>query len=217
LEKRVFSPNPYATMCADKDPQAHASQDATGDEKTGDEAVRARADTKSFMNSMQFFRREFNIDIQATYDRLKTVGKLDKKDLRDRMLLSEAINEASECSVLATRIYLKARKERELFRIEFNRRKRDLTKRATQQIEWWMEAHNVKKKQITKDMVEEEIASNDSMRKELTALVEEQERYREIVGNLKVLAEEWSNRKGTLQTQARLLTSQREVVLGGGS
>lgn len=178
--------------------------------------TRVRTEAKSFGEALVFFRREFDIDIRAAYDRLKSVGKLSKQDLRDRFRLSEAINESAENSLLATRIYMKAKKERELFRIEFHRAKRNLTKVATERIERWLKDMGSRKKQITTAMLDEEICANDDTRQEYDLLVQKQEELREMVANLKTLADEWGSRKSTLQTQAGLLKMQKELVLGGG-
>lgn len=161
-----------------------------------------------------FFRREFDVKVVDEYERLKDVGRLSQEDLRDRFKLSEAINEAGRNAHRANMIAVKAKKEREFFRVEFNRRNREVRRTALARIGSWLEATGNKRKQITKDMIDEEVAAHEDTRTEYEELMREQEELREIRDNLRNLADQWSDRKSSLQTQARLLSAQKEVVLG---
>jgi hypothetical protein len=163
----------------------------------------------------KFFRREFDVDVVAEYERLKDIARLDEKDLTDRHKLGRAINEAARNAHRANVVYQKARRERELFRVEWHRRKRELTRTAMARIEAWMDATGSKRKQITVAMVEEEICAAGDTRKEYESLLREQEELREIRNNLESLRDRWRDRQSALQSQARLLTSERELVLGG--
>jgi len=99
---------------------------------------------------VEFFRREFDIDIITTYKRLKEIATLPADKLRDRMELSRAINSSAQNAFDANKIFLKARVERELFKIEFARNMRVLNREAMTEIEAWLKANDIKKKQITK-------------------------------------------------------------------
>jgi len=162
----------------------------------------------------EFFRREFDIDIISTYKRLRGIATLSVDKLRDRMELSRMINSSAQNAHDANKIFLKARAEREMFRIEFSKEMRTLNRESVTEIEAWMKANGVKNKKITKDMVEQELASNQSLRERYKDLLLKQEDLREIRDNCKSLAEQWSDRKGLLQTQAGLLKQEREVVFG---
>jgi len=161
----------------------------------------------------KFFRRELDIDIVESYEKLKKFSKLGPEGLRDRFKLSEAIDEAANNAHLANSIYLKAKKEREMFKVEYAKRMHEISRIALARVQIWLE-ETKSRKQPTKDMIEEEIAAHEDTRKEREDLVVRLEEIREIRDNLKSLAEQWSDRKGLLQTQARLLTAQKEVVLG---
>ena len=137
-------------------------------------------------------------------------------DYRDRMRLSAAINGAALNAYRANMIFLKAKRERELFKIPFAKRMRELKREATKNCDAWLKANKLaSKKQITVDMVNEELASNEALAPRYKALLEEQEDLREIRDNCKSLAEQWADRKSLLQTQARLLSEEKEVVFGG--
>lgn len=164
----------------------------------------------------QFFRKEFDIDIVAEYKRLCGIAELPANEYRDRMSLSREINSAARHAYKANMIYLKAKRERELFKIEFAFEMRDLTRTATTNIADWLKKEKVSsKKQITKDMIEQELASNKDLAPRYRKLLERLEDLREIRDNCKSLAEQWSDRKGLLQTQAKLLTAERVVSFGG--
>jgi len=163
---------------------------------------------------VEFFCREFDIDIISTYKRLRGIATLPVDKLRDRMELSRMINSSAQNAHDANKIFLKARTEREMFKIEFAKEMRTLNRESVTEIEAWLKANGIKNKAITKDMVEQELASNQSLRERYKGLLMKQEELREIRDNCKSLAEQWSDRKGLLQTQAGLLKQEREVVFG---
>lgn len=162
--------------------------------------------------TMNYFRSEMDIDIVKTYKTLKEVGRLPADKLFDRDVLSEAINECHHNSRLANLIYLKAKAEREYFRIEFARDMRELQREATETVDAWLKA-NKSRKQATKDMIEQEMASNDELKEQYKYLIQRQEELRGIRDDCKLLATEWAERKWTLRTQVSLITSEREVKL----
>lgn len=161
----------------------------------------------------EFFRQELDVDVEAVYQRLKSVATLTREELKDKHAISMAINTAARNSVDARKLFLMARGERELFKIEKSRSMRRMTREATARISRWMELEGVKKKLITVAMVEEEIAASDDLRAEYKILVERELELKDIRDVMQTLADEWRERKSTLQTQARLLAAQREVVL----
>lgn len=163
-----------------------------------------------------FFRREFDIDIVSTYKRLRNIAALPSNSLRDRMELCKAINFSAQNAYDANKVFLKARTNRELFRVEFAREMRKLNREAVVAIEDWLRTNGIKNKAITKDMVEQELSSNSNLRDRYETLLQRQEEFREIRDNCKSLAEQWSERKGLLQTQAGLLKQEREIVFGSG-
>lgn len=165
---------------------------------------------------VQFFRREFSIDVVKEYTRLKEIATMPANDYRDRMKLSAAINGAALNAYRANMIFLKAKRERELFKIQFAARMRELNREATKNCEAWLKANKLtSKKQITKDMIESELASNEALAPRYKGILEELEDLREIRDNCKSLAEQWADRKSLLQTQARLLSEEKEMVFGG--
>lgn len=167
-------------------------------------------------STVRFFRREFDIDVMSVYERLKSIAKIPASKFKDRFVLMEELNSASHNAYLANMIYLKINKQREIFRIEFNREMRDLSRLATARVNHWLEVTVNIRKQITQSMVLEEIVSHDESRHRYEKLIQRQEELREIRDNLKCLADQWSDRKMLLQTQAKLLLSQKEIVLGHG-
>ena len=160
----------------------------------------------------RFFRSELDIDVEATYRRLKSVATLSQEEAKDRHAVSMAINSAARNAIDARKLYLVARREREIFKIEMRRSMRRISREATERINRWMKLHDIRKKQITNAMVEEEIAANDDLREEYKILVQREQDLRNIRDIMQMLADEWSARKSTLQTQARLLAAQKEVI-----
>jgi len=170
-------------------------------------------DSPSFNDEvLTFFRKELDIDIIAEYRRLKRVGKIPADKLTDRMELIGFLNTAAEEVRATNLIYLKARTVREHFRIDFDRTMRDLNRRATEKVSAWLETSGTKK-QITIDMVKQEIASDPELSQEYTALVSRQEELRTIRDDCALLLKEWADRKWTLRAQADLVKAEREVKL----
>ena len=164
-------------------------------------------------DTLAYFRKELDIDIVEEYRELKGVARVPADKLMDRMELARAVNACGLSARRANLIYLKARAERELFRIEFDRKMRELARKATERVERWMEENEVKKKQITKDMVQQEIASDPELRREYEYLVRRQEELKAIRDDCQVLAKEWADRKWTLRAQVQLVVSEREVKM----
>ena len=163
---------------------------------------------------LNFFRKEFEIDIVEEYKKLKHIGELPADKILDRMALTREINSAAGNVRRANLIFLKAKRERELFRIEFSRTVRKLHRQAMQNVDAWMKDREIKKKQITKEMLDQEINSDPELSKEYLIWVEKQEELRMIRDDCEVLAREWSSRKNTLQTQARLISNEKELIFG---
>ena len=163
---------------------------------------------------LNFFRKEFEIDIVEEYKKLKHIGELPADKILDRMALTREINSAAGNARRANLIFLKAKRERELFRIEFSRTVRKLHRQAMQNVDAWMKDREIKKKQITKEMLDQEINSDPELSKEYLVWVEKQEELRMIRDDCEVLAREWSSRKNTLQTQARLISNEKELIFG---
>jgi len=132
----------------------------------------------------------------------------------DEELLDMAKREGRALLTRDRLLYRKALRVRLGFRRQKSREMRVLNREAMTEVAAWMKANDIKKKQITKDMVEQELASNQSLRERYKDLLLKQEELREIRDNCKSLAEQWSDRKGLLQTQAGLLKQEREVVFG---
>lgn len=162
-----------------------------------------------------FFRKQLDVDIEKEFDRLKSVGRIPADQLKDRNRLAKEINRASYLAFRANLIYLKARKERELFRIEFNKEMRELQRLAIARINTWFDKTATVRKQITKDMIDQEICAGEDTGERLRIIKEREEEIREIRDALDNLAKQWSTRVSSLQTQARLASAQKEVVLGG--
>ncbi len=168
---------------------------------------------KSSEKIRAYFRKELSVDIVEVYEKLKEISTIPTNKLRDRDTLMKHLNEASLNSHKANMIYLKARAMREQHKATYAKEMRELSRQSTIQIQEWMEIEDVKKKQITVNMVFEEICSNDILRKRYDKIQSEQEELRTIRDACKSLSMEWDSRKGLLQTQTKLVTQQREIVL----
>jgi len=162
-----------------------------------------------------YFRREFDIDIKKEYERLKSVGRIPTDKLKDRHEFVKALNDCGRNAVHARIIASQARRMRELFMIRWHREMREINRAATRQIQEWMDEKGIKKKQITKDMISEEIASTPIYAKQYAALLAEKEELSSIREVLKEFANQWSERKGTIQSQLSALKLEKEVILGG--
>jgi hypothetical protein len=168
---------------------------------------------KSSEKTRAYFRKELAVDIVEVYEKLKDISTIPANKLRDRDVLSAAINEAALNSHRANMIYLRTRAMREEYKATYATENRELSRQATIQIQEWMEVEEVKKKQITINMVFEEICSSPALRKRYDKIQAEQEELRAIRDVCKSLVTQWESRKGLLQTQARFITQQREIVM----
>ena len=168
---------------------------------------------KSTEKVRAYFRKELEVDIVEVYEKLKEISTLPVNKLRDRDVLLVAINEAALNSHRTNMIYLRAKAMREQHKATYATENRELSRQATIQIQEWMEMEEVKKKQITVNMVFEEICSSPALRKKYDRIQAEQEELRAIRDACKSLTFQWDSRKGLLQTQARLITQQREIVM----
>ena len=164
-----------------------------------------------------FFRREFDIDLEEEYRKLKEIATLNEDELKDKEVLMKKLNRVAYAAHQANKIYLKARRERELFRMEFDAEMRNVTRMAIARIQAWFERTENIRKQITKEMISQEIAANEDTREKYKDMIEKQEDLREIRDNLHNLAQQWNDRKSLLQTHARLLNYEKTVVLGKGN
>lgn len=162
----------------------------------------------------EFFSKESKIDIIKVYQQLKCVAEIPVDKLMDRYTLMKAINSATRDSMLANKIWLIAKREKELYQIEYLKKLGVLTKKATEKIQLWMDLEGIKKKQITKDLIEQELCSG-VLEDDYRELIERREDIKLIANDCERLATEWSDRKWTLRTQAQLLSAEKEFVLKG--
>ena len=162
-----------------------------------------------------FFRKEFAIDIQKEYKLLKEVGRVPANKLTDRVALLEAINASGENATKAQMIFGKARKERELFRITKDAKMRHLKMLATARVKSWLESSGIKK-QITIDMVIEEICSHGDTRKDYEEIITEELELKEIKDNCEALQKAWFSRMIQLTSQGKMQSAKREVNLNTG-
>lgn len=167
--------------------------------------------------TVSFFRHEHQIDVVTEFNRLKHVGQIPANQITDRLTLLKELNACHQNSRRANLIFLVARREREVFRIEYSRIMRDLNRKAMSLLGEWMAQNDITKKQITKDMVEQEIASDPELQKTYRALVNKEQDLISIKEDCELLAHEWSQRQWTLRAQAQILSSEKEVSLKGGS
>jgi hypothetical protein len=188
------------------------------------EAIAQRREEKNFTTSggfteevVSFFTSEHRIDVMSEFNKLKSIGAIPVNQITDRMTLLRELNACHQNARRANLIFLVARKERELFRIEVSRAMRDLTRKATLLVEKWLKSNDVGRKQITKELVEQEIASDPELQKAYRALMEKEQNLVNIKEDCELLAREWSQRQWTLRAQASILTSEREVILKGES
>lgn len=158
-----------------------------------------------------YFRKELDVDVIKVFEKLKNIAEVPADEINDRMTLARHINSASKNAWRANLLALKATTERELFRLEMDAALRKLTIEATEVLKKEMERKEITKKQITVAMVDQELAT----REDYQVLKKKEQEIREMRDACQSLAQQWSDRKGLLQTQARLITNEREVRLGG--
>lgn len=171
------------------------------------------SDVAGRLETLAFFRVELDIDVVREYRRLADIGRLPVNVYRDRVALMGAVNEAAHNAHVANRIAIKARRERAVFMVEYHSQLRALKKRALAGCAAWIQALGAKK-QVTEGMIVEEMCHQKDLRAEYEPLERKREEWDGVVADCESLAKQWSDRKGLLQTQARLLQAQREVILG---
>ena len=165
--------------------------------------------------AIPFFKKEFDVDLIAEFEDLKQIAALPVENFRDRGALFLALNEAALNAWRANRIYLKAKREFDLFKIEALGAMRPLRRAAIIRINEWA-AENSSKKQITEAMILEEIAADPVDGVVYRELQIRDEDLSEIRDNLKSLSEMWKNRIDTLRSQASLIKDQTNIVFGKG-
>lgn len=167
--------------------------------------------------STKYFRRFYDVNITEIHQELKDFSTININDIKNRDVLIDKINQVAINTYKAGIICSKIRKERELFRIKFNIKMNELTKAAISRIQNWFESTENMRKQITKDMVMNEICSHKIDGDEYKKLIIEQEELKEIRDNLELMRDIWKNRQSALQTQAGLIKEHNtNVVLGVG-
>ena len=164
-------------------------------------------------SAVEYFRRELNVDVVGEYERLKEMSKIPVDKITDPYYISTHINGASNKAHKAFLIYHKARRQKELFEIDFNKKMRELSRLAMARIANWMEKTSLPRKQITQSMILEEIAAGSDTSEEYRDLVEKMEELKDIKDAMQNFAQMWSDRRSSLQTQASLAKTKREVIL----
>lgn len=163
-----------------------------------------------------FFRKEFDIDIVEEFEELKNLGQISADKLKSKNTLIKAINKAANCEFRAKRIFLKARKEFNLFMINHNKELRALERKATVRLKAWMDNTGIgARKQITKEDVVKMICSKEDSREVYEKLVLDLEEMKEIRDNCESLAKRWKSRSILLQGQSKLVQATINVKLGG--
>jgi hypothetical protein len=172
--------------------------------------------TKDWSQAVESFRRELNVDVAGEYERLKEMAKIPAEKLTDSYFISVQINNASKNAHIAFLMFLKARREAELFEIEYMREMRELTRLSMARITSWMEGAKLARKQITQAMIQEEIAAGMDTRERYSVLSERRQELHDIRDAMQNFSQMWADRRSSLQTQAQLAKSKKEVLLGGG-
>lgn len=179
-------------------------EEAVGEAKQGDGFTQ---------EAVAFFRKEMGVDVVAEFKRLKGIGRVPADQLKDRNVLISELNGVADCAFTAYLIFLRARREVELFQIDFDKGLQHLHRTATERVSNWLEAKGGVKKQITKDMVDQQIAADEDLRIQYRELVEGMEERKGIRDACLRMAEEWSARRYTLNAQANLVSAERELVM----
>lgn len=165
-----------------------------------------RSNNRSEETVRSFFRKVFDIDMMKAYSDLKDVGRVPVDRLRDKQSLAECINSAPVQAMNAIILYLKAKKMREQYEVECLKTMRHLKRVAMMKLELHMKEFGYSRKQITKDMIEEEIAACPETSSEFLDMKERLFDLRGVEGLLEALARRWAGREISLQTQAKLIT-----------
>jgi len=108
---------------------------------------------------------------------------------------------------------LKARREAEMFELDYLRETREFTRLAMARITTWMESAKLVRKQITASMIQEEIVAAPDTGVRYRELMEQRQELHDIRDAMQQFANLWGDRRSSLQTQASLAKSKREVVL----
>ena len=166
--------------------------------------------------SRNFFRKEFDIDIVKEFNDLKDFGTISADKLKSKNTLIKMINKAADCEFRAKRIFFKAKKEYNLFMVEYNSDMRALERKAVVRLKAWLDNTGTgSRKQITKEDVIKMICSKEDSKEIYKKVLLEHEEMKEILDNCESLANRWKTRSITLQAQAKLVQSTTNVVLGG--
>lgn len=168
---------------------------------------------KDWDQAVQYFRRQLNVDVAGEYERLKEVSRVPADKLTDPHIISSHINVAAKNAHSAFLMYLKARREAELYEIEYKREMRELTRLAMARITAWMKHAELVRKQITESMIVEEIAAGADTRERYEFLVQKRQELLDVKDALKNFSELWTGRISSLQSQSSLARTKREVVL----
>lgn len=171
-----------------------------------------KGDSKSSRKDVRaYFRKVLDIDVIKVFEMVKGFAEVPADKIRDRMTLNQMINEATKNAWRANLVALKARTERELFRMEKDAAMIKLNMEASEILTKEQEERGIKKKQITVDMVKQQMSGMEDYRD----LIRREQDVREMKDACQSLATQWSERKGLLQTQARLVTSELELKMPG--
>lgn len=162
---------------------------------------------------VSFFVNEFDFDVMETYERLKNIARVPVDKMRDKHVLSRYINTAARDAVDANVIARHAAEQRNLQKIDEMVLMKRLKNIAMKRIRDQLEADGITKKQITKDMIEEEIASGSDTGKLYRNMVEKREELRKIRDILNEFAKQWNQRVSSLQSQLKALND-REINFG---
>lgn len=168
---------------------------------------------KDWNGAVQFFRRELNVDVAGEYERLKDVARIPVEKLTDPYFISSHINNASKNAHVAFLMFLKARREADMFELEYLREMREFTRLAMARITTWMEGAKLVRKQITSSMIQEEIVAAPDTGVRYRELMEKRQELHDIRDAMQQFANLWGDRRSSLQTQAQLARTKREVVL----
>lgn len=165
-------------------------------------------------STVEYFQRELDIDVATEYEKLKDLSKIPVEKLTDPYYISVHINNASKNALTAFLMYMKAKRRFEMFEIDFLKGMRDLTRIAISRLAIWIETAEIGRKQITQEMIKEEIAAGRDTGETYRLLVEKRQDLISIRDAMQQFSKLWNDRISALQTQASLAKTKREVVLG---
>jgi len=165
-------------------------------------------------DTIHFFKRRYDIDLQAEYERLEAVGKIPVNQLRDRDTLLEHLNDCQENERKAKTMRIKAKGMYERHMVGYHKEMRALKRKALVRLEAWKKKVDVKK-QTTEEMVVEAICEQDDTRELYEKLLAARREVKDILDACEALAKAWEGRRFTLHDQVSLLKAPVEVNLGG--